>query len=58
MEKEDEDERCLRVEEETWELAAHLRTIGVPTRVGHTQSSRTGVLKLERLVGELISVDL
>jgi len=32
-------------------------TVGVPSTVGHTQSTRLGVLELEVLIGELGAVD-
>ena len=32
-------------------------TVGVPSAVGHTQSTRLGVLELEVLIGELGTVD-
>lgn len=34
-----------------------LRTVGVGSGVGHGQQSRLGVLELEVLIGELVTVD-
>lgn len=34
-----------------------LRSVGILSRVGHAQESRTSVLQLEVLIGELLAVD-